>query len=53
MEDKPLRRVLEIVHGEYEFDPVVSEEHRQWWFQNCFRCLIDHCRFYEEIYLLI
>lgn len=44
---KEIRRFLEIVREEYIFDPIVSEEHKSWFFLNSLRCLVGLCTFYR------
>jgi hypothetical protein len=45
---KQLERVLQILHGEYVFDPVVPEAQKQWWYETSLRFLQDYCRFFSE-----
>lgn len=47
-EYKAFEIILQHLHGEYEYDPVVSEETKQWWRENAYRYLVGYLKFYSR-----
>lgn len=46
--NKELERILQQLHSEYKFDPVVTDAHRQWWFENAHRYLVGYLKQYAR-----
>jgi hypothetical protein len=46
--DKELERILQKLHGEYVFDPVVSEQHKAWWFEMALSYLKAYIKSYAN-----
>lgn len=45
--DKEFRRILNTLHGEDIYDPIVSEARKDWWFKNA----LNYTAIYVQVYL--
>lgn len=48
MNARAFERVMSILHGEYFFDPRVSQEKRDWWFQNSLQ-VVQGLAHYDQV----
>lgn len=43
-------RMLNMLHGIYEFDPCVKPAQRQWWHEQAVCFVVGHARFYAQFF---